>query len=376
MIIVLVVDSFAEKSNGTSMTASRFAKALQERGHEVRVVAPYVSGEGFYPVKERYIPLVTEISRKQHTIFAKPQKNVLREAFKGADIIHLFLPFKLEISAIKIAKEMKIPYVGAFHLQPEHITYNIKLQKLGFLNKFIFWLFKMRFYRHIHHIHCPSKLIADEINRNKYKGKKFIISNGFDKLYAPSSEKIKKDDFIHITMVGRYSNEKRQELLIQACKISAYANKIKLHLKGKGPNVSKLKKLSKDLANKVDFDFVEPSELVKILHMSDIYVHTADVEGEAIACLEAISCGIVPIISDSRVSATGQFALDERSLFKAGDYRDLAKKIDYWIENKEEREKMAKIYADSALNYTLEKSIQQAETMYEEVIKDFNTPKV
>lgn len=371
MTIVLVVDSFADKSNGTSMTAYRFAQALKQKGHHIRVVAPYIKGEGYYSVPERYIPLVTEISHKQHMIFGKPVKKVLMEAFEGADVVHLFLPFKLEIVAAKIAQEMKIPYMGAFHLQPEHITYNMGLQKIKTLNQFIFWLFKFRFYRHIRHIHCPSALIANEIERNGYEGKKYIISNGFDTLYSPPTHRPTSDGFIHISMVGRYSNEKRQDLLIKAVFHSHYASKIKLHLKGKGPTEKKLQKLAKILPNEVDFGFVQPDELLKILHKTDIYVHSADVEGEAIACLEAISCGIVPIISNSRVSATGQFALDSRSLFEAGDYKDLAQKIDYWIEQEDERKRMGQIYCQSASNYTLEKSIAKAEKMYKEVIADF-----
>ncbi|MDO7252433.1 glycosyltransferase [Helicobacter cappadocius] len=372
LIIVLVVDSFADKSNGTSMTAYRFAQALKEKGHQVRIVAPHIDGDGYYNIPERYIPLVTEISHKQHMIFGKPIKKVLMEAFEGADVVHLFLPFKLEIVAMKIAQKMKIPYMAAFHLQPEHITYNIKLQKLGILNKFIFWLFKFRFYRHIHHIHCPSKLIADEINKNGYKAKKYIISNGFDKIYSPPINKPIGDGFIHISMVGRYSNEKRQDILIKAIAHSRYVSKIKLHLKGIGPTEKKLQELARMLPNEVDFGFVSSNELLKILHKTDIYVHSADVEGEAIACLEAISCGVVPIISDSRVSATGQFALDNRSLFEAGNWKDLTQKIDYWIENQDEREKMGKIYAQSASNYTLDKSIAKAEKMYQEVIEYFN----
>ncbi|PAF52297.1 glycosyltransferase [Helicobacter sp. 13S00477-4] len=372
MIIVLVVDSFADKSNGTSMTAFRFANALSARGHEVRVIAPHIKGKGYYAVGERYIPLVSEISRRQRMIFGKPNVKIFQEAFKGADIVHLFLPFKLEIVALRIARLMNIPYMAAFHLQPEHITYNMRLQSLGFLNRFIFWLFKMRFYRHIKHIHCPSALIADEITKAGYEAKKYIISNGFDELYTSIKEKKNNDGFIHITMVGRYSNEKRQDILIEAVKLSAYASKIKLHLKGSGPTENRLRKMAATLQNDVDFGFSQPEDLLKILHMSDIYVHAADVEGEAIACLEAIACGIVPIISDSKISATGQFALDERSLFEANNPKDLARKIDYWIENPQERENMGKIYTQSASKYSLEKSMQKAEKMYHEVIKDFN----
>lgn len=372
MIIVLVVDSFADKSNGTSMTAARFASALEKRGHSVRVVAPFVQGSGFYPVKERYIPLVTEIAKAQHMVFGKPDVKVLEQAFLGADIVHLFLPFRLEQVAVQVAKKMGVPYMAAFHLQPEHITYNIGLQKFALLNRFIFWLFKRRFYRHIAHIHCPSQLIKDELERAGYGGKKYVISNGFDPKFKPADpSSVPLDKLIHITMVGRYSKEKRQDLIIKAIAQNPYKDKIKLHLLGVGPLESTLKKQAKILPNAVDFRFLPLEELIKVLHQSTLYIHAAEVEGEAIAALEAISCGIVPIIADSKVSATRQFALDSRSLFRAGDASDLSEKITYWIERTQELEQASKLYAKSAQNYTLESTIAKAIAMYEEVISDF-----
>ena len=76
-----------------------------------------------------------------------------------------------------------------------------------------------------------------------------------------------------------------------------------------------------------------------LLHKTDLYVHTSDAEIEAISCIEAIACGNVPIISNSNKSATPQFALDERSLFEAGNSDDLARKIDNWLDNKQELDK-------------------------------------
>lgn len=373
MVIVLVVDSFADKSNGTSMTAFRFSKALQDRGHIVRVVAPYIKGENYFTLKERYIPIVTEVSHKQHMIFAKPDEKILKEAFSGADVVHLFLPFKLEKVAMKIAKEMKIPYMAAFHLPPGHIAYNIGLQKVQLFNKFIFWWFKKTFYDKVNHIHCPSELIKNEIEREGYKAKKFVISNGFDPQFAPPKEPLDSDGFIHISMVGRYSPEKRQDLIIKAIAKNPYKDKIKLHLKGIGPLESKLKRLAKILPNGADIGFAEQDELEHILHSSYLYIHASDVEAESIACLEAISCGVVPIISDSKISATSQFALDSRSLFKAGNSDDLSQKITYWIENQKEREIASTLYAKSALNYTLESSIKKTEEMYQEVIEFYKS---
>ncbi|RAX56794.1 hypothetical protein CCZ01_08405 [Helicobacter monodelphidis] len=284
--------------------------------------------------------------------------------------MHCFLPFKLEIVAMKLARELQIPYIGAFHLQPEHITYNAHLRYIPFIHQFIFWLFKAKFYRFIHHIHCPSRLIESELQRNHYKAKFFVISNGFNTSFQPV-ESAQSDGFFHIVMTGRYSVEKRQDVLIEAIALSKYEKQIKLHLKGQGPKEKEYKELAKKLSNEVDFGFVSKDELAKLYGYMDIYVHTADVDGEAISALEAIASGIVPIIADSPLSATKQFALDERSLFKAGNARDLAAKIDYFMEHKEVIKELSAQYAQSAQNYDLSLCVDKMIAMYREAIDDF-----
>ena len=86
---------------------------------------------------------------------------------------------------------------------------------------------------------------------------------------------------------------------------------------GRGPN-GRLLGRAKKLPNPPIVRFFPKAELLDILAMSDLYVHAADVEIEAISCMEAFASGLVPIIANSPKSATPQFALDDRSLFRAG----------------------------------------------------------
>ena len=107
-----------------------------------------------------------------------------------------------------------------------------------------------------------------------------------------------------------------------------------------------------------------------MLSQSDLYVHAADMESEAISCIEAFATGLVPVIANSPLSATKQFALDERSLFKAGDAQALARAIDYWLDNTEERLRMEEVYAASAEKYSIDHSIDLFEEMLKEEIED------
>ena len=165
-------------------------------------------------------------------------------------------------------------------------------------------------------------------------------------------------------MIGRLSIEKRQDVLIKAVAESRYRNKILLMLAGQGPCRERLLRLAKKKKIDMVIDFYEKKDLLDLIAISDLYVHAADMEIEAMSCMEAFAAGLVPVISNSSKSATPQFALDERSLFRAGDSSDLAKKIDYWIEHEDEKKKMEYEYSSAARKYSLDDCVRQAEEMF------------
>ena len=176
--------------------------------------------------------------------------------------------------------------------------------------------------------------------------------------------------FFNVLMVGRYAGEKRQDELIAACTKCRHAKEIQVILAGRGPLEKKYRRLAEKLPNPIVMNFYEPARLLEILHMADLYVHTSDAEIEAMSCMEAFACGLVPVIADSPRSATPQFALDERSLFPAGDTDALAQRIDWWIEHPEERQAMERRYAEHARQYSLEESIRQTEEMFRQAIAE------
>ena len=78
----------------------------------------------------------------------------------------------------------------------------------------------------------------------------------------------------------------------------------------------------------------------------------------------------MPVIANSAKSATPQFALDERSLFTAGDSGDLTQKIDYWLEHEDERREMEKRYAEHGRQYSLDHCVRQIEEMFLQEIRE------
>jgi glycosyltransferase involved in cell wall biosynthesis/1-acyl-sn-glycerol-3-phosphate acyltransferase len=376
VIIVFVIDTYGILTNGTTMTALRFAEALRERGHEVRTVGVGVEGPGMYSVRERRIPIATAVARKQSNFFAEPDRRVLRQAFAGADVVHCFLPWALSRAAVAVAREMGIACTAAFHVQPENITYGVGLGKLSLLGRpaafLLYRYFRHRFYDRVDHIHCPSAFLAERLRSHSYQAQLHVISNGIGPDFHPRSV-VKGETVFDILMIGRYAPEKRQDVLIQAVALSKHERQIRLTLAGAGPEERRLRVKARALTRGVVFGFFPPDELLGLIARADLYVHAADVEIEAIACLEAIACGKVPVISDSGNSATGQFALDERSLFPAGNSRVLAERIDYWVEHDKERRVMGERYRQRAEVFSLDHSIRKTEHMFSSAIADERT---
>lgn len=376
MKITIIADVLGLENNGTVKTIIRLINGLVSKGHQVNVVSPVKNETSvnprYFAVPKRHFGVFDNyISKMNGADFGMPDKKILYRAIRGADVVHIVLPFKMGKAALKICRELNVPYTTAFHCQPENVTSHIFLKNSHLVNKCLYLHFR-RFYKHADYIHCPSQFIADELNKNGYKSKKFVISNGVVPSYHRRAEEKPKqfDDKFVILFVGRYSKEKRHDLLIKAVKHSKYEQNIQLIFAGNGPNERRIKKLSECLTNPPIMRLLPQEELAKVINYCDLYVHPSDVEIEAIACLEAMSCGAVPVINNSRKSATKAFALDDRSLFKQNDYKDLTRKIEYWIENPQQKAQMSERYVQYAKRFDIDVCIDKMIQMFQEAIND------
>src|SRR5690606_19048737 len=151
---------------------------------------------------------------------------------------------------------------------------------------------------------------------------------------------------------------------IRAVRRSRHADRIQLHFAGHGPREKRLRRMAATLPVPARFGHYRQAELIELIRSCDLYVHTSDVEIEGVSCLEALACGLVPVISDSPLSATRQFALGPRHLFRAGDPSSLAERIDGWIEDPAGLAAASEAYARFAELYAVERSVKAMERVY------------
>ena len=374
MIITLIIDTFNVHNNGTTVSAMGFAAGLMSRGHTVRVVAcgepGDATGQGhdgpdMFWVPELVVPIATRLAHRQNTVFAKPVREVLIAAIEGADVIHIYQPWPLGRAAERIARKLGVPAIAAFHVQPEHITYNIGLGWFPPAAHLVYFLLRLAFYGRFADIHCPSTFIAAQLRRHGYRARLHVISNGVGSSFRPGPAKIQgPDEPFRILMVGRFSPEKRQDVLIRAVRRSRHAARIQLYFAGHGPREKRLRRMAAKLPNPAQFGYYSQAELLELIRSCDLYVHASDVEIEGVSCVEAFACGLVPVISDSPRSATGQFALEARNLFSSGDPSSLAERIDGWIDDPAALKAASDTYARYAELYAVDRSVKAIERVY------------
>ncbi len=374
MNITFVIDAYGPTTNGTTMTAMRSAEALRERGHTVYIITGSHSDEAdTFTTGYRELPFLRQISASQGMPLAKPDRTLMEKVFGRSDIVHFLLPFKMQKVGKKIADGLRVPTTAAFHVQPENITSTLRLGGLDQVNTMIYRHFR-RFYNRFAHIHTPSEMIADELRKHDYRSNIHVISNGVSRRFRPVDGD-KPDAFANkrlLLMIGRFSREKRQDLLIEAVRRSKHKDTIQLVLAGQGPWKKELLKRGKTLPNPPMMRFFEQDELIRLINYSDLYVHASDIEAEAISCIEAFSCGLVPLISDSPLSATKQFAIDDEHLFKAGDADDLARRIDGFLDHPDTLRMKREAYLEYAERFRLDACVTRLERMFEAAIEQFH----
>ncbi len=376
MIVTIVCDVLGEENNGTTIAAMNLIRYLKKQGHIVRILCADQNKKGqencWVVPNMNFGKTLNKYVEKVGVTLAKPVEDIIRDCIKGSDVVHILIPLYLSMNAIKIAKEYDIPMTASFHMQAENLTSYFKLNNVKFINAAVYKIIYKYVYQYVDKIHFPTKFIEEIFEKNiKKTTPGCVISNGVnDYVKKENIEKpLEYQNKIVILTTGRYAREKSQDTLIKAIYHSKYKDKIQLILGGQGIKEKEYRKLAKNLPIQPLFKFYSRTEIIDVLNYSDIYVHPAEIELEGISCIEAIACGKLTIVSNSKLSATKEFAVDERCIFKCRKPKDLARVIDYWIDHPEEKKIIEDKYLHSALAFNQEKCMEKMEQMLFDAIK-------
>lgn len=369
MKITVVCDVLGAENNGTTIAAMNLIRALKAKGHDVIVVCSDEDKKGkngYAVMPQLNLGPLNGYVKKNGVALSRADTKVLEPVIWDSDVVHIMLPFALGRAALKLCLKHNIPVTAGFHMQAENFTSHVFMKDNPVANNLTYRYIYNNLYKYVNAVHYPTDFIREVFeNAVGHKTNAYVISNGVSDRFKPNGAK-KPPEFRNkfvILFSGRYSKEKSHSVLIDAVALSKHSREIQLIFAGDGPLKDMLKERSKKLPNKPVFSFFPHHQMLNVLNYADLYVHPAEIEIEAIACMEALSCGQVPIIANSPRCATKKFALDERNLFENRNPQDLADKIDYFIEHPEAIEEYRERYKGIVAELSQEACMNRMEEM-------------
>ncbi|MBO4409276.1 MAG: glycosyltransferase [Spirochaetales bacterium] len=383
MKVLYVVNNCYVKGNGLSASAQRTIRYLREAGLEVKVLSGLDENNPEKPdfiLPNWKVPIFDDLIHKQGYSFADIDREVIQQAIDWADIVHLEEPFLLQMEVARMTVKSGKRLTATYHLHPENLFSSIHMRKNPLLNGPTMGLWRDSVFNKCLMIQCPTENVRRRLVKWHFKPELRVITNGMlpHEGLGPDSPICASDSpdgTFRIVTTGRFSVEKDQITLLKAMKHSKYADRIRLVFAGRGPIGDSLKKKAASLVSKgilkyePDFGFHSLDELEEIYRKSDLYIHCATVEVEGLSCMEAIELGLVPVIATGKLTATAQYALSEKSTYRARNAKELAKRIDYWLDHDALRRAEAKLYLGMGSEYDIHKSIDKLVRMYEDVMK-------
>ena len=369
MTVTVVCDVLGKENNGTTIAAMNLIRSLREKGHTVRVVCSDRKRAGtqdFYVVPTLNLGPINGYVAKNGVALAKPERCILEAALEGTDVVHVMMPFSLGAAAAKLAHRQGIPLTAGFHCQAENFTGHIFLKDLPPANRITYRAFYRNLYRYCDCVHYPTQFICDTFEAVVGPTPHRIISNGVHSCFSPRPvpKPAQLEGRYVVLFTGRYSPEKSHRVLIDAAALSRHKDALQLIFAGAGPLRESLRRQAARRGIPMPvMEFFDRQTLVETVNYADLYVHPAEIEIEAIACLEAIACGKVPLIANSPRSATRYFALSERNLFQYNDPQDLANRMDWWLEHPAERAACSAKYLGYARQFDAQTCMDQMERM-------------
>ncbi len=219
-------------------------------------------------------------------------------------------------------------------------------------------------------LNLADKIIVNSIEFKNEMKKKFSINpihiyNPLNKteILKLSKKKIKNvfpKRSLKIINVGRLVDQKDQITLLKAVNEIKNLYKLKLILIGRGVNYKKFIKFirKKKISNLVKiFYTTNPMPYIK---QADIFILSSKFEGLPNVLLESIALKKMIISSDcptgpKEILIRGKGGL----LFKVGDYKDLSKKIIFFINNKKKCKKMIDISHKQIHRFDFNKNLKK-----------------
>jgi 1,2-diacylglycerol 3-alpha-glucosyltransferase len=380
MKILFVSDTYYPHVNGVYYFVQRLAAQLQEKGHQVAVIAPsenthtsYKSIDGIDIYGIPSFPILVYPGIRVPSPFSlRTRIGQILETF-NPDVIHIQSHFILAKAVIKANKEFNIPVIGTNHFMAENLTMFLRSEKWKKKLERFLWKDFSKVFNKVLIVTTPTKMAADLI-RPKLNVEVLSISNGveFNKFNPDgNTEAIREKYSIPnkpvLLYVGRLDPEKHIEEVLHAFALAMKYIDIHLIIVGKGVKRNVLERLAGNLgiSNNVTFTgFVLDGDLPNFYKLSQCFITASIAELQSIATMEAMASGL-PIIA-ANAGALSELVNNDINgyLFEPGDIEAITGRIRDVFSNNCCTEKMKQKSLENILKHDIHSTVEAFEKIY------------
>jgi len=298
MRIVMMTDSYFPTRDGVVTSICTIKESLEERGHEVIIVAPepepdkrqegvyYFRAVKFRSYEGYYVP-----------IFPTDKMNLMKKL--KPDVIHVHGVATMAIRALMIGRELGIPTVMTFHtMVDDAATYYMPVKLPPEVSQKLIWIYLKQILKRFDAVVTPTACIGAELESHGAHCRHLLAvpTGAKTDVFRPGlpcgeiRERYGLGDSKVVVHVGRVSFEKDIDMVIRAMQhVDA-----KLLVVGKGPAMDDMKALVTELGldQKVTFTgFVSDEDLPLIYNAGDMVISASKFETQGLTILEAMATG-------------------------------------------------------------------------------------
>ena len=304
----MFADSFHPTVDGAVVAMETVARGLENRGHEVVMLAPDTKNRPDYPRKVHYLPSKEFKYYPGYRVVVSPSD--MLEFLRGekVDIIHSHGMASMAILSLTAARALKIPHVLTFHtMASEAIKYYSPIPVREDILVELVWTYLRNMLKRPEVVIAPSAPVKEELVGQGVRMKACeVVPTGVDcRRFTPERyDKRFLDRYglggrrvlLH---VGRLSQEKRLDIVIRAIlELSTKVPDLRLLVVGSGPATDHYKGLVAKLgvSDRVVFAGFLPDEELPVAYAScEALIISSTFETQGLVVLEALASG-TPVI--------------------------------------------------------------------------------
>lgn len=302
MRIALFTNNYLPFCGGVTISVETLRRGLEQRGHDVWVMAPRFRGVPDGSARVLRYPSVPATTYPQFPL-AIPYAPAVTARVRAldVDVFHAHHPFLLGPAAGRLARRARRPLVFTYHTRYEKYAHYVPLTRSVVEAAAV--RLSTRFAARADAVIAPSAVVRDDLIRRGVRAPVTVVPTGVDlERFRPGDRGAARralglpDDVPVLLYVGRLDREKSVDRVLLAFdRVASTVPRARLVLVGQGTETARLQRLAGSLTapGRVTFLGVRAHETLPVCYQAaDVFVFASETETQGLVLAEAAACGL------------------------------------------------------------------------------------